>query len=727
MGNPLTAVPMRAARWSARHPWRAILAWVVFVLVAVGCATAIPTKETSDADYRVGESGRADALVAKAGLEGGDSENVLLTARGGSLDLADARVASTQLRDRAGDLPEVARVGAPVVSPDRSAVLVPVELTRDADELGEIAGLRAAVAGVQHEHPDLRVREAGDVTVDAAINDRVGSDLGSAETSSLPVTLVLMLVAFGALIAAGIPVLLAATSVAATIGLLAPLSHLIPADMTTSSMIVLIGMAVGVDYSLFYLKREREERLAGRTTRDAVDIAAETSGHSILVSGGAVIAALAGLFVIDDATFNSLAAGSIVVVAVAVLGSITVLPALLVKLGRWVDRPRVPLLWRLNRRIGRGGISSRLLRPVVRRPLVAVLLAGVGIAALAVPALGMRTHSATLDTLPRDIPEVATYRAMAASFPSDSESSARVVLRTDGTPGAAQEAYDRLVREAVATGDFVAPSQPAQTSRDGRTAVLTLGLPWDEADDRTPGAIRQLRGELLPQALAGDRHVVDHAVGGDPAESLDFADKQSGRLLLVIGFVLALTMLIMVATFRSIVLGLLSTLLNLGSVGAAFGVMTLVFQHGWLEAALGFHSPGFVIDWLPLFVLVVLVGLSMDYHVFVISRVREHVDRGLPTRLAVEKGIAGSAGVVTSAAAVMVSVFAIFASLSMLEMKTMGVALAVAILLDATVVRLVLLPAALVLLGERVWWPRRRPGVRGEVVEEPEPAYAAAD
>ena len=185
----------------------------------------------------------------------------------------------------------------------------------------------------------------------------------------MPVTLGLMLLAFGALIAAGIPVLLAATSVAATIGISAPLSHLVHAEPTVASMIVLIGMAVGVDYTLFYLKREREERARGRTTLDAVEIAAATSGHAILVSGGAVVASLAGLYVVGSATFNSLATGAIVVVAVAVLGSITVLPALLVKLGRWVDRPRVPLLWRLNARIGQGGLSRRILAPVVRRPV----------------------------------------------------------------------------------------------------------------------------------------------------------------------------------------------------------------------------------------------------------------------------------------------------------------------------------------------------------------------
>lgn len=722
MTNPLTSVPIRAARWSAAHPWRAILGWLALVIVAVGLAAAVPTQETTDADYRLGESGRADQLISESGLSEPDSEVVLITGEPAAADAAAADLVAAMTA-----VDGVEEVAEPQWSPDRSALLVAIRLAEDggaggdADDEASVAPLQAATTDVAAAHPDVSMRQSGDLSLDVAIDERVADDLASAEIISLPVTLVLMLVAFGALIAAGLPVLLAATSVAATIGISAPLSHLVHADSTVTSMIVLIGMAVGVDYSLFYLKREREERAKGRSTIDAVEIAAQTSGHSILVSGGAVIASMAGLFLMGDTTFNSLAVGSILVVAIAVLGSITVLPALLAGLGRWVDRPRVPLLWRLNSRIGRGGISRRLLAPVVAHPKVALLLAGAVVVALAVPALGMKTHSANLETLPASIPEVQTMRDVSAAFPAEG-SVADVVVHADADrQDDVVAALERLDRDAAATGSFVSTGEPVLTSADGRTSVLEISMPYEESDERVDDALRQLRDVLVP--AAGLPEDAEHVVGGGPAESLDFVERQQQRLPLIIGFVLLLTLVIMAATFRSLPVALVSTVLNLGSVGVAFGLMTLVFQHGWFESLLDFESSGFVIDWLPLFVLVVLVGLSMDYHVFVVSRIREYVDQGLPTRLAVQRGVADTAGVVTSAAAVMVSVFAIFATLSMLEMKMMGVALSAAILLDATLVRLVLLPATLVLLGERAWWPRRPAGPRGQLVVESDPAY----
>ena len=403
------------------------------------------------------------------------------------------------------------------------------------------------------------------------------------------------------------------------------------------------------------------------------------------------------------------------------------LPALLVKLGRWVDRPRVPLLWRLNRRIGRGGISSRILAPVLRHPVVAlVALRRRRAAARACRRSGMRIHSGNLETLPASIPEVQTFQRITEEFPAEG-TTATVVVKA---PAGDRAAVGRGARRTW-TGrprplpDFVGTGQdPVRVSADGTTSVLQLAMPYDESDPKVDRAIETVRTDLAPAAL--DDLDAEYAVGGGAAESLDFVNRQHERLPIVIGVVLLLTLLMMGLAFRSVPIALVSTALNLASVGVAFGILTLVFQHGWGAGALDFTSPGFVIDWIPLFVMVVLVGLSMDYHVFVISRIREHVQEGLPTRLAVARGIRETAGVVTSAAAVMVSVFAIFATLSMMEMKMMGVGLSAAILIDATLIRLVMLPAILVLLGDRAWWPGGPGRPVGDRVEESEPAYALA-
>jgi putative drug exporter of the RND superfamily len=720
--NSLSAVPLRAARWSANHPGRAIGAWFAFVLVAVALAVAVPTVQTDDTDYDLGESGRAATIVRSAGMDGLPTEDVVITARGAaSLDRDAAQAAADEIAASMRTADHVATVAEPAWSPSGKAVMVDVQLKRGTDD---VSALQDITDRAQKAHPELQIRQAGDVSIDSGINDRVADDLGAAEGISLPVTLILMLLAFGALIAAGIPVLIAASSVAATIGVTAPLSHLVHAEATVSSMIVLIGMAVGVDYSLFYLKREREERERGAGTVDAVEIAARTSGHSIVVSGLAVIASMTGLYVVGGATFNSLATGSILVVAIAVLGSITVLPALLSRLGHWVDRPRIPLLWRLNRRIGRGGISRHVVGPVVRHPVAALVLGGLLVAALAAPALGMKVHQSNLKTLPADIPQVETFRTLTAQFPAQGAKASVVVRARAGDADTVRAALTRLERAAVHTGDFVdGPPEPIEVSSDRTVTVLTLVMAYDESDSRVDDVVVRLRDDLVPPALSGlDRLGAEHAVGGSVAEDHDYTEHLHRYLPVVVGFVLLLTMLMMGLAFRSVVIAGVSSLLNLASVGVAFGLLTLVFQHGWFEGALDFQSPGFIINWLPMFILVVLVGLSMDYHVFVLGRVREHVQRGLPARLAVERGVTDTAGVVTSAAAVMVSVFAIFATLSMLEMKMMGVGLAGAILLDATLIRLVLLPAILVLLGDRAWGRRDRRPV-GEEVVETDPAY----
>lgn len=692
---------VRVARWSATHPWRAIGLWVAFVVAAIALMSTVQTKQVADEDFRIGESGRAAAMIDDAGLAASPTESVLITAPTGSLDSAKAEAAATQLSKAAADVKGVSDVGPPIWSEKRDALLVPITMAGDVDDAADHVGaLIDATAKVQKANPSLDVEQAGDASLDAGINDKVGEDLASAESMSLPITFLILLVAFGAFIAAGIPVLLAITSVFTGLGLYAPISYLVPDSGTVANVVLLIGMAVGVDYSLFYLKREREERMRGRSTVDAIEIAAATSGRAVVVSGFAVVVSMSGLFITREPVFSALAVGSILVVVVAVIGSLTVLPALLAKLGRWVDRPRIPLLWRLNRRIGAGGISGRLIRPVIRKPMAAAVISGGVLLALAVPAFGMKMHQGTIDTLPQDIPAVQAYQRMQQSFPSERPGIDVLVHTGKGSTDAARSALKAVQAKAVSSGLATAGDDAITVSKDGRTVELSMYAAHPEGDARNDAAIEQLRDTIVPRAtdsLEGTKT----AVGGTVAENYDY-ENQPSTLPWIIAFVLILTLVMMGWTFRSVTIAMLTTVLNLLSVGAAFGVLTLVFQHDWFNGLLNYESSGFVVDWIPLFCFVVLVGLSMDYHVFVLSRVREGLRQGLPYDRAVEFGIRETASVVTSAAAVMVSVFAVFATLSMLEMKQMGIGLSVAILIDATLVRLVLLPALLLKLRGRL-------------------------
>ena len=700
----------RLGRWSAAHPWRAVGVWALMVVIAVGLGSAMSTHRTTDADYRVGQSGRAAAMVAAAGLDAPDQEYVLISAPKGSLDRPLAQHAAADIRARLATQPVVASVAPPVLSKDGTAVLVAATVRGGHD--ADVSGIEQVANSARTAYPGLRIDEAGDVSVNKAVSDKVGSDLGSAELISMPITLVIMVIVFAALIAAGLPVVLAITSVFATMGLMAPISMIIPMESTVSSMILLIGMAVGVDYSLFYLKRERAERDKGATRADAIRIAGETSGHSIVVSGLAVAISMGGLYAARDTTFDSLGTGALLVVVIAVLGSLTVLPALLTLLGKWVDRPRIPLWSRVSRRIPTGAVSGRLLRPVVRRPLAALLGGGAVMVALAAPAVGLHLQTDSLAALPDSISQVRMMQRVQAKYPSHGNL-ARIVL--SGTD-AASTAH-AVERRAAATGDWSPVS--VVVSADRRTAVATVATSAAPGSARVGEQVSLLRDAVVPQAVRSEG-AIRWAVGGEVAESYDTVQHSNTALRRVLVVVLGLVLVMMGVVFRNVVLALLTTVLNLVSVGAAFGVVVLVFQRGWGAGPLDFHPTGGIITWIPTFLLAVLTGLSMDYHVFVLSRVREHVRAGIPVRLAVRLGLEQTAGVVTSAAVVMVSVFSVFAFSGLVEMKEIGVGLSVAILLDATVVRLVLLPAALCLLGERAWSRSdRRSGQRDPAAATP--------
>jgi len=695
MSSPYGEATNRIARWSIRYPWWAMSLWLAFVVSAVVIGGLTGTKEATN--LGVGESGRAEQIVAAAGFVDPATESLLITPLV-SWDEAAAHAAADDAADRLRLLPEVAQVGEPVPSTVADALLIPVTLDGDPDLAADrIDPVLDEVGAVAAAHPSFRVEIVGDASADRAIDDVLAQDLAKAGLFSVPVTLAVLLIAFGAIIAAGVPLLLALSAVAAAIGLWGVASQVFPDPGTAAHLMLLIGLAVGVDYSLFYLKREREERRRGAGHFDAVEIAAATSGRAVVVSGVAVLVSMAGLYLAGDVVFNGLATAAIIVVGVAVLGSLTVLPAMLAKLGRRIDRPRVPVLWRLTNRDGAPRLWPALLRPALRAPRTTLVVSLAVMVALAAPAVGMSLKMPGVDDLPRSIPTMQAYDRLVAAYP-DEGTAHLVVVRA---PAAQAEAVRAALTALVPPGEA-----EVRTSPDRTVSTMVVPVPYEVDEPRTRHSLATLRTDLVPAAV-GAVPGVEYAVGGVIADGIDYTTRQQQRLPWVIGFVVLLTIVVMAVAFRSIVVALVSGLLNVVSVAGAFGLLVLVFQHTWAESLLDFTSTGHVVSWIPLFLFVVLFGLSMDYHVFVVSRIREAVVAGADARDAVLQGVTRSAGVVTSAATVMVAVFSIFATLSIIEMKQLGVGLAAAIFIDATVVRVLLLPSIMALLGRANWWPSR--------------------
>lgn len=713
------------ARWSARHPWRAIVGWFVFVLLCLGAGIAAGSNPATTKDFWVGEAGHAESMATEGGLQRRPTEHVLIRARSGPLDTERADAAARDLTARMDALPEVAEVAPPVRSKHGTALRVTVVMKgAELDGKKNVVPLLDRTAQVAEAHPDLIVEETGSPAISKGVNDQRGEDLALSERLSLPVTLVILLIVFGSVVMAGVPLLLALSSIAATMGLAMLASHLMPDPGVGTNMILLMGLAVGVDYTLFYLKREREERAraAGRLSSEAlVELAAATAGRAVVVSGLAVIVCTATLYLATDVIFSSLATGTVLVVAVAVLSSLTVLPALLVKLGHRTERRAAKKAARRAKRGApvrtkaakpeNGRIFGALMRPARRHPAITLCVSVLVMLAVAAPALGLKLVDPGKDTFSRDIPAMRVYDRLTTAFP---ELLVKHEVVTRGTPEQAPEvrkALTELGRTAQADPLFARTGEPVvRTSADGRTSVLELAVPHPAPSDEAITSLDHLRDRYIP-ATVGELTAVDTGVSGDVARGQDYVHHERSKLPLVIGFLLLLTFVTTAVAFRSVIVGLLGVVLNLLSAAAALGALVLVFQGTWAEGLLDFDSLGAIASRVPLFLFVLLFGLSMDYQVFVVSRIKEAMDHGMTAREAVLDGIDRSARVVTSAALVMVTIFAAFVFLHLTEMKQMGFCLAVAVLLDAVVIRMMILPAALLLLGERAWRPlRRRPG-----------------
>jgi putative drug exporter of the RND superfamily len=704
----------RIAGWSARHRKTAVFGWLALVAVLFVAAQALGSKNLPS--YDPGQAGQAERMLHQAAPDyyGSSPEEVLIQAHGPHDTFtrdASLRQAVRQVVTALAALPkDAAHIQSPItaaaqrsggqslVSADGRSVLVtfvvPGSITNQ-DQA--VAADQQAVAAVQARHPDLLVAETGDASIARAIDNSL--DFRQAEATSIPITLILLVLVFGALVAAGIPLLLAVSAVAAALAVVTIFSRWLPVGGSTAEVVLIVGMAVGVDYSLFYLRREREERARGRSFPEALRIAAGTSGRSIVVSGLTVMIAMAGLFLTGIDQFTGIALGTIAVVGIAVVGSLTVIPALLAWLGRRADWGRIPFLGRGRAAARPSRLWAALVRRVVAHPAIWGVTAALALLALAAPALGMRLGEPAVDVPPGQA-VLATTSAIQRAFPQ-APSPAEVVVTGPGATGPRVLAEVAALQGRAATGGPIREPVTA-TAVGGGALVVDVPLAGNGSDSVSDRALATLRGQILPATL-GRVPGISYAVTGDTAGNYDFTHQLHDRTPVVLGAVAALAFVLLLIAFRSVGISLISIALNLLSVGAAYGLITLIFQDGRLQGLLGYTSFGGIISWVPLFMFVFLFGISMDYHVFILSRIRELWSRGSSAQDAVVGGIASSAGVVTSAALIMVAVFSIFATLPLVDLKILGIGTAAAVLIDATVVRGILVPAALALLGDRAW------------------------
>jgi uncharacterized membrane protein YdfJ with MMPL/SSD domain len=702
----------RAGRWSAANWKKALFGWLVFAVAAMAVGTLVGHVQMADSQYAGGEVARALKMLEGAGFKQPALESVLVqstkytakepimqSAIGGVVQNLAGQKNVVDLQD-----PRTTPGGGGLISRDGHSVLVQFLVRGDPDKAQDkIVPIMASVKSAQQANRSVSIREVGVASANYELGKTFNKDFANAERLTIPLTLVILLAAFGALVAAGLPVLLAFSAVLASLGLFSAVTHVYAGDyQSTSSVILLIGMAVGVDYSLFYLRREREERAVGSEPRHALQRAASTSGQAVLISGATVLIAMAGMFIAGNRIFTGMALGTMFVVLSAVIGSVTVLPAMLSKLGDRVDRGRIPLVGRHKSGAAESRFWGFVLDRVLRRPVTSIALAGGLLVLAATPVLSMHTKLPSFTDMPRELPIVQTYKAVVKAFPGAPTPAEVVVRAPDVRTPAVQSAIRSLEQTAVATGEMFRPIQ-VRTSPDKTVADIQIPLAGNGDNAPSLAALHTLRSVVLPSTL-GRVDGVSFAVAGQTAGTHDFNEQMKSRMPWVILFVLTLAFVLLLATFRSIVIPVTAILLNLLSVAAAYGILVLIFQHTWAQGILQFTSNRSITSWLPMFLFVVLFGLSMDYHVFILSRIKELRDGGLSTEEAVSRGIRRTAGTVTSAAIIMVAVFAIFGTLRLIMMKQLGVGLGIAVLIDATVIRGVLLPATMKLLGEWNWY-----------------------
>ena len=699
----------RIGNWSARHRWWVVAASALFIVLAM---FILNTVETEFLDYDgEGESVKGNNLVEER-FDVVPVPTEQLVFSNPSLDANDPVYRTTVeglVRDLRA-LPEVESVTSyydtndpSMLSENGSVLLAQVVIKGDADDAEDkIDAILDTVHAAGEDADGFEIAMGGATSIQKQVEDIDKEDFSSMIVVTMVLALVLMLIAFRSVVTATIPLILAVGAIFSALGVATLVSHVYPMPDFLAQVVLLMGMAVGVDYSLFIVSRYRSERKAGRPKLEAITVACNTTGRAVFYAGVTVLLSLAGLILTHSAIFVSMAIGIIIVVSLALVASLTLLPAMLAVLGDNVNRLRLPIIGRESKENNGGGIWGAITDKVLARPGILATVTAAALIALAVPAVSLDLGWGTGSDNYHDAVEgKRALQLLEENFTGSLAAPAYVVVdandvRSDGVQASVAELI-----EAVERDDAFSPPFDIQVNPAGDLLYVQVPLVGGTDEAVSESAVKHLRDDIVPGAFANsDARVY---ISGATAGSLDFTDQMSSTAPYVFGFVLGLAFLLLVM-FRSLVIPLKAIALNMLSVGAAYGVLVMVFQWGWGIGILGSEATGVIAPWLPLFLFAILFGLSMDYHMLMLSRIKEAYDQGYSNEESVSRGIKVTAGQITSAAAVMVGVFGTFALGRQIELQQMGLGLAVAVLIDATVIRTVLLPASMKLLGDRNWY-----------------------
>jgi uncharacterized membrane protein YdfJ with MMPL/SSD domain len=717
--KPLT---VRIARWSARHCWTVFTLWFIFTLGLFMAGNLWGTRlrtltNLSDA-YPDLEAGKAWAVFqADGGLSAPQSLVIVISHPSLKandqayekvvIELAGLLRAATYYENGQA-VPVFAQVAdyyatnlPYLASPDGSTTRIIATLNGDPkDQAKKLEPVMVKLKNLKKEHKEFEIKALNSALLLNDLIELMQKDLDGSLVITLPASFVILLIAFGTVIAAFVPLVLAMSALLAAFGALAVYSQLVtPVDFSTSEVIGLIGLAVGIDYSLFMITRYRTERRHGRDRLSAIEIASGTAGRAVFFSGLIVMISLAGLLLMGDSSYNAMAVGTIAVVLASVIGSLTFLPATLSILGNGVNWGRIPFFGR-DREEGRG-IWATIVRKVMRRPLAFMLVTLAALLTLSLPMLNLNLGTNGIDSYPGSLEGIRAAQLMDKKWPEGSNLKLYVFVTNADRPET-KTALAKLQTAAVQIKGLSAAPESA-TSGGGKVSYISFYVAGSPNSQVNKALVNKLRTELVP-AYFGSLKDVQVYISGDPAFTVDIIKLYADKTPLVIGFVLALSFGLLLLAFRSLVIPIKAIFLNFLSLGASYGVLVLVFQQGWLSQPLDFQPSGIIEAFIPLFMFTILFGLSMDYHLFILTRIKEARDQGLNSNEAVAQGISVTSGTITSAAAIMVVVFGFFVTLQLISVKQLGLGLAVAVLLDATIIRSILLPATMRLLGNWNWW-----------------------